>query len=155
VWNRGTAWMLVMYQHTQKGWLLLTLLGAFTVGLGFAAIQSGQPEPLIPAGILLVVLALFCCLTVRADDKQIEVSFGPGLIRKKLRLEKVQTCQPVKNHWWFGWGIRCIGRRKWLFNVSGLDAVELVMKDGAVYRVGTDEPDQLSRFIQSRLGKAA
>ena len=35
----------------------------------------------------------------------------------------------------------------WIWNVSGLDAVELLLGDGRVLRVGTDEPEALSRAI--------
>jgi hypothetical protein len=34
-----------------------------------------------------------------------------------------------------------------IFNVSGLDAVEIKMKNGKIYRIGTDEPKQLERAI--------
>jgi hypothetical protein len=59
----------------------------------------------------------------------------------------------VRNRWWWGWGIRRIGRGQWLFNVSGLDAVELSMKNGKTYRIGTDEPQRLCEVVQSRLPK--
>jgi hypothetical protein len=58
----------------------------------------------------------------------------------------------VKNQWWWGWGIRLIPGG-WLYNVSGLDAVELKMKNGRVYRIGTDEPRKLAEFIQAKLGR--
>jgi len=40
-----------------------------------------------------------------------------------------------------------------MYNVSGLDAVEIYMKNGKIYRIGTDEPETLCNFIQERLTK--
>ena len=142
-----------MYRHRQIGWLIVTGFGAIAGFLGYVAFRSHQPGPLVPAALVALALVLFGALTVDVNDEFIEVRFGPGVIRKKWRLADVQSCQKVRNHWWYGWGIRWIGRDKWLFNVSGLDAVELSMKDGKTYRVGTDEPEKLCQLIQGRLNK--
>ena len=56
--------------------------------------------------------------------------------------------QTVRNKWYFGWGIRYLGTG-WLYNVSGLDAVEIVQNDGKMVRVGTDEPDVLARALST------
>jgi hypothetical protein len=45
----------------------------------------------------------------------------------------------VRNHWWNGFGIRVAAGFR-LYNVSGLDAVELRLKSGEVRRIGTDDP---------------
>ena len=34
-------------------------------------------------------------------------------------------------------------RDGWLFNISGFDAVEIVLKNGRRYQLGTDEPEEL------------
>jgi hypothetical protein len=49
----------------------------------------------------------------------------------------------VRNHWWNGFGIRMRPGFR-LYNVSGLDAVELRLKSGGVRRIGTNDPDGLS-----------
>ena len=38
----------------------------------------------------------------------------------------------------------------WLYNVSGFDAVELRLKSGDVYRLGTDDPEGLSAALKRR-----
>ena len=45
-----------------------------------------------------------------------------------------------------GWGIRKVVGG-WMFNVAGLDAVELGLSKGGLFRIGTDEPDQLLEAI--------
>jgi hypothetical protein len=144
-----------MYRHRQIGWIILVPLGAFVFGLGCIAYRSQQVGPLLPMTLVVAALVLFSTLTVKVNDEFIEVRFGAGVIRKKWRLDDVQSCQPVRNRWWYGWGIRWIGHGKWLFNVSGLDAVELSLKDGKIYRVGTDEPRRLCELIQGKLNKRA
>jgi hypothetical protein len=37
--------------------------------------------------------------------------------------------------------------KMWIYNVSGFDAVEIKMKDGKTYRIGTDEPEKLEQTI--------
>jgi hypothetical protein len=39
-----------------------------------------------------------------------------------------------------------------LYNVSGLDAVELRLKSGDVRRIGTDDPHGLSASLNSQAG---
>jgi hypothetical protein len=126
-------------------------LGALAVCLAYLAYRSHQFGPLLPVALFVLALILLGVLTVEVGDEFVEVRFGPGVIKKKWRLADVLSCQRVRNHWWYGWGIHWIGRNKWLFNVSGLDAVELSMKDGKTYRVGTDEPEKLCQLIQGKL----
>jgi hypothetical protein len=54
----------------------------------------------------------------------------------------------------WGWGIR-LTPRGWLFNVSGLDAVELTMTTGKHYRIGTYDPMGLARAIDRVIERRA
>lgn len=47
---------------------------------------------------------------------------------------------------YYGWGIH-LTPHGWLYNVSGSDAVEIRMKTGKKYRIGTDVPEELERAI--------
>ena len=98
-------------------------------------------------------LLLFGTLTVDVDRERVQVVFGIGLIRKTVRLADIAAFQPVRNPWIAGWGIRAI-RGGMLWNVSGLDAVELALRDGRFFRIGTDEPEALARAIQAATGRA-
>jgi hypothetical protein len=155
-----------MYKHRQTAWAYWIPLVAVVLGFGVAAYvldrqgDTGSvtaPYLALPAGVLLLALVSFGSLTVMVDDELVDIRFAAGLIGKRLRLTDVQSCRPVTNRWWCGWGIRWIGRGQWMysvgFNVSGLDAVELSMKNGKRYRIATDEPQRLCEAIQSRLPK--
>ena len=59
-------------------------------------------------------------------------------------MSEIAVSSTGKNHWYYGWGIRLwFWPHMWIFNVSGFDAVEIRMKNGKIYRIGTDEPENL------------
>ncbi|MHA2609800.1 MAG: hypothetical protein V2G48_05605 [bacterium JZ-2024 1] len=104
---------------------------------------------LISLGFCLV---LFASLTVTITDDAIEIQFGPGGIRKKFPLKNIESCRIVKNPWYYGWGIR-LTPQGWLYNVSGFYAVEIIMKTGKKYRIGSDEPEALEKVIRESIQK--
>ena len=56
--------------------------------------------------VLAVALVLFPSLTVAIREEELLVQFGPGVIRKRFKLNEIESCQVVRNHWYYGWGIR-------------------------------------------------
>jgi hypothetical protein len=38
--------------------------------------------------------------------------------------------------------------RRWLYNVGGLDAVEITLASGRMLRIGSDEPNALAAALQ-------
>lgn len=135
------------YRHTQVGWVILTVVGIIAVGTMVSALARPSPIASATVGILVLCLSLFSTLTVRGGPDGLDVRFGPGLIRRKLAWSDIRSASPVRNSWLTGWGIRWI-RHGWLFNVSGYKAVELRLKSGRVFRIGTDDPSGLHAFIQ-------
>ena len=101
-------------------------------------------------GFLVLVLLLFGSLTVEISGGHVRIRFGIGLIRNRWPLDGIEGCRPVRNTWLYGWGIRKIPGA-WLYNVSGLDAVELKLKSGKTVRIGTDEPQALSAALEKEL----
>jgi hypothetical protein len=80
----------------------------------------------------------------------IKIQFGLGVIRKVFLLKDIEACRVVKNPWYYGWGIR-FTPRGWLFNVSGFSALELQMKSGKLYRIGTDDAEGLAKAVDEAL----
>jgi hypothetical protein len=109
------------------------------------------PMKLTVLVVLLGVLALFCSLTVEIKDLVLVCSFGPGLIRKTIHLSDIDKVLVVRNPWYAGWGIRWMPGQYWLWNVSGLQAVELIGKSGKRFRIGTNEPEALAQAIQANM----
>ena len=142
-----------MYKHKQVGWLLLGVLGGAALLILVISTRSDGPAHramVLSICVLAVVAYLFSGLTVRVDRTSVVARFGPGLFGKTISLSDIVACKVVRNRWWYGWGIRKIPGG-WLYNVSGLDAVEFTMRSGKVYRIGTDEPFSLAEAVRTRL----
>lgn len=139
------------YRHTQFGTVIvLSLLFAVagTISLSFL---EGVPDWTRWIGVLIAVaLVLFFDLTAEIDETSVRLRFGIGLIRRSVPLAAVASCRAVRNTVLMGWGIHYIGRG-WLYNVSGMEAVEIQLKDGTRLRIGTDDPEGLLAAIRDRL----
>lgn len=146
---------MIRYHHRQLGALTL-MIGMASILLFAALLYFVEPHPVGIAVLILLVVcfSLFSTLTVEVTEADILVKFGPGLIRKKFPLGSVQGARAVRNEWYYGWGIRTLPKGL-LYNVSGLDAVEIEMTDGGVHRIGTDEPAELLKAIQDACGLRA
>lgn len=143
--------MTTRYQHTQIGYFLITLYSIVVLFLGYFNIMTNfHPLTLTALIIILIILATFARLTVTVDNQTIKIQFGVRIIRKVFQLNDLETYRVVKNPWYYGWGIR-FTPRGWLFNVSGFSAIELQMKNGKLYRIGTDEPNNLARALDEAL----
>jgi len=139
------------YSHTQVGWVIIAfVLGALVIISMVLILHEFHWIAFLAATVLLIALLLFASLTVLGHETYLEIRFGIGLVRKKFALKDIQSCKKVRNSPAYGFGIRLIPGG-WLYNVSGLDAVELQMKNGKKYRIGTDVPDELLRFIQEKI----
>jgi hypothetical protein len=92
-------------------------------------------------------------MTVVVNEKDILIKYGVGIIRKRIALNEIKSCKPVRNKWWYGFGIRYIKGRGWLYSIAGPDAIELEMKNEKKIIIGTDESDYLSGFMQQIISK--
>jgi hypothetical protein len=139
--------MSIRYQHTQIGrWMLAVAIPAMLVAAALALGESVAAGLVAAALATIALLTLFTLTTVVSDD-DVRVWFGVGLIRRRIALERIASATAVQNRWIYGWGIRLIPNG-WLWNVSGLEAVELSLVNGRRFRIGTDEPEQLAAAIQ-------
>lgn len=146
----------MIYSHTQVGRLMIVLLIAVAVYFGFMLTLVGLDLPIIiTLGAILFIVASFATLTVTIDQTHIQVKFGYGIYKKRFLLNEITSVKKVKNHWYYGWGIRVwFFPYMWIYNISGFDAIEIKMKNGRVYRIGTDEPQNLENaLIQSSFGR--
>lgn len=103
--------------------------------------------------ILMLVCLLFFGLTTTVSSKNITVSFGIGLIRKNISLQKIKSVKLVENPWYYGWGIRLIPNGI-LYNISGQKGIELTFFDtDRVIRIGSKKPNVLKDEIENKLPK--
>ncbi len=143
---------MLIYRHTQVGIPILLGFGFALVVCAFALAEASAPVELMATlmAVLLLCMILFGTLTAEVTEDRVRVWFGPGLIRKSFPIEQIRSAQPVRNRWYYGWGIR-LTPHGWMFNISGLDAVELELNSGRRFRIGTDEPQVLVEAIKRAL----
>ena len=137
----------MIYKHTQTGYLMIAAL-IIPLFILYFVMNNAEFAQILPIVffILLIALSLFYSLTVEINETMISVKFGIGIINKKFILKDIESCNIVKNYWYYGWGIR-FTPHGWLYNISGLSAVEIQMKNNKKYRIGTDEPKKLEQAI--------
>lgn len=143
----------IVYEHTQAGVLICVSLGIAILGMGVIcwATPEGLAVTLAVLIVLVIALLLFCSLSVKVTEADVSLAFGIGVIRKRFALDEVAEAEIVRNRWYYGWGIKIL-RDGWLYNVSGLDAVELRFENGRRARIGTDQAVELLAAIESQLG---
>jgi hypothetical protein len=153
---------MVSYKHTQIGYLLIVV--TLAVLALFVLVYSMASAELLSVGsgpnfamtalmtVILFILTSFTTLTTSIDENYIRVTFGYGIFQKKISLQEIASIKTVKNRWYYGWGIKVwFWPYMWIYSISGLDAVEITMKNGNVYRVGTDEPMKLESAISATM----
>lgn len=141
------------YKHTQIGHLIIFVLIAVGALYGylFYTIEF-EREILIVMIAILALIASSISLTVEVNQKYLRLKFGYGIFRKKFALKDIASAKAVRNHWYYGWGIRVwFWPRMIIFNVSGFDAIEIKTTKGKTYRIGTDEPARLEDAIIQRI----
>ncbi|MCL1599992.1 MAG: hypothetical protein M3112_00470 [Actinomycetia bacterium] len=140
------------YHHTQYGYTGILTTGLL-VALMWGSVQSAFEESrwigVLIASFLVFIVALtfwFSKLKVTVAHGGVMATFGLGKPHRVIQLSDVAHVRQVRNSWVQGWGVRKI-TDGWMYNVWGLDAVELELDSGDVFRIGTDERDELSTAI--------
>ena len=147
------------YRHTQIGYLMLVVTLAVLVFFAWLQVTARAEPPSVDSGtnfaisaimaLILFILTSFVTLTVSINKNYLCIKFGYGIFRKSFLLNDVASAKAVKNHWYYGWGMRIwFWPYMWIYNISGFNAVEIIMKNGKIYRIGTDEPERLETAIK-------
>jgi len=131
--------------------VLLIVFAILLINHGFSA-ESETYLYAILVFTSLTCLLLFYKLTIIVDNEAISFKLGIGLLGKSYEISEIKSCRPVKNLWIYGVGIHKLPNG-WLYNVSGLKAIELRFKDSTrVVRIGTDNPDEIAGVITDLIG---
>lgn len=153
---------MITYKHTQIGYLMLVVTLSVLALFVWAYITASAEPPSYYSGtnfaltatmaLILFILASFTTLTTSIDENCLRIKFGYGIFARMFPLKEIASVRSVKNHWYYGWGARI-----WfwpymrIYNVSGFDAVEIIMKNGKIYRIGTDAPNELEAAIKQAI----
>ncbi|HMS15608.1 MAG TPA: hypothetical protein PKA37_02135 [Planctomycetota bacterium] len=136
------------YDRTQWSPFLAAFIGLLLLTiLVLGALKHWEPIFILPAGALTLILQAFVKLRVTVLDREVRLQFGFLGPKKTIDLTHVSHMTPVRNRWYYGFGIRYVPGG-WMWNVSGLDAVELEYLDGRRFRIGTPEPGLLADILK-------
>ncbi|MHB8870938.1 MAG: hypothetical protein ACYC5G_00550 [Candidatus Doudnabacteria bacterium] len=150
------------YKHTQIGYLMLVITAAVLILFAFVFISARNEPVSVDSGtnflitsimtLIVLVLASFLTLRVSINGNYLRIKFGYGIFIKMFPLKEIVSVKSVKNHWYYGWGVKVwFWPYMWIYNVSGFDAVEIIMKNGKIYRIGTDAPGELEAAIKQAI----
>lgn len=136
------------YEHKQTAFWTFYALGLpALIYLTIGAFSSVTRVTLFTALVLLLLPFLFWKLTITVDRETLRAAFGIGLVRKTVPVADIAACEPIRIRWWWGWGIH-LTPYGWLYNVSGLDAVVITLRNGRRFCLGTDQPNELVAAIR-------
>lgn len=136
-----------IYRRTQTGHVIISFLTVGLILAGYFLTKSNfQPVLVITFILLIIVLYLFHSLTIEIDQEKLVHFFAGGFWKKKVPVDDIVQVEPVTYPWYYGWGIR-LTPDGWLYNVSGLRAVEIRLKNGKKIRIGSNEPEKVKEVI--------
>jgi hypothetical protein len=148
-WGSGVT----RYSHRQRSRLTTAVGLLFAVVMLAAALMADPLPTATRAAFVVAALSLswlmmtFSTLTVEITDR-ITVAFGRGWPARRIDPADVMESRVVRNSPLHGLGIRWI-RGGYLWNVWGLDAVELLLVSGRRFRIGTDDAEALHAAVRS------
>ena len=140
----------MQYEHTQVGYVTgsVSLAALPLIYYAFTA-ANGELGAFgyTMLGVFGGFTILFSSLTVQVTDRELIFYFGPGFWERRFPIDKIERVEAVRNSALFGWGIRYT-HHGWLYNVSGLGAIEITVRGEEQLRIGTDEPERLRQTIK-------
>lgn len=144
--------MSLRYQHTQIGTVTVVAFGVIVLIMLLVGIGTGDLRHLLILPPLLGIGAVFARLTIRIDHRTLQASFGWGWPRKQVPLDRIESARVVRNPWYYGYGIHLTPRGV-LYNTSGSGGVEVRLRSGKRFRLGSDQPEALCRAIEEAIGR--
>jgi hypothetical protein len=141
--------MNAQYRHSQPGYLMIVIGLILLAAAVFVYALGPQPLGGILGAVGIFLLAFGYKLTIEISDGYLRFWFGLWLFWKNIPLEQIAYCEPFKGVI-FGWGIH-YGCGGWLYNVSGMKAVTVVLKSGKKIFIGTDESVKLIEALNSAI----
>ncbi|HEX9012341.1 MAG TPA: hypothetical protein VF813_02450 [Anaerolineaceae bacterium] len=143
--------MTAPYRQTQISFLMVGLLVLFLF-TAIAVILGTRFtwEAVLVYFLLALIMVNFMTLTVAVLPEQVELQFGPGLLRKKIALEDLLNLCVKDSLPGSGWGFR-LSNLTWIYNLTGRQHVEVDLRDESRVLIASDQPVELAREIEKAL----
>lgn len=144
------------YDRTQRGYFAYFVVPIFVAIAGMYGWSTGSVGGTVAfaavAVIVFVISLLFSTLRVHDDGDALQLTWGPiRWVRVRLAYSEMEAVEPGRSRFIDGWGIHWVPGRGWTYNIWGYDCVEIRKKSGKVCRVGTEDPEGLAHFLESRI----
>ena len=141
------------YSHTQKAPLCLILYGSALESIVLAWIVSDVPGVYVAGGVILFIVApAVHHLTVVDQGEVLAIRFGPiPLFRRTVRYADIEKVEVGRTLILDSWGIRYSIWGGWVWNLWGRDCVVVHWRNGGVFQIGTDDAENLARFLKKRM----
>ena len=142
----------MIYDHTQKS-IGITTTSLVIAGLILTALAFYTGLSLLFSLVFIItllIILIFTSLTIQICNGQLSWYFGPGFWKKEIELREIVSVHTIRIKWYYGFGIRLIPTG-WMYNVSGLDAVQIKLKNSKIITLGKDEPEKLLNSLESEI----
>ena len=131
------------YRRTEVLPQLIMVPIAAGVALVAVMNDAAQNWPVLAmiAAIALIV-PFFAAITIVIEDGRLEVRFGPPIFRRVFEVRDITAARSIPQAHMHAWGVRRI-RRSALRDAFLFGAVDIELRDGTAWRIGTRHPDEL------------
>lgn len=143
------------YYHKQSAPLSLILYGLAAVFWVTGWLLRHEPaQPVLLSVVGLMVLGLGPCfhhLIIFDGGDHLVVRFGPfPLFQRRIRYVDIRELEIGRTTVLEGLGMHMSLRGGWVWNIWGRDCVVIHLQSGII-RVGTNDAENLVRFLESRI----
>lgn len=140
------------YRHTQYGalmFIVFLITGVLIAVVAVAIIAEGR----MLAAVIMILgyllgLGMFYSSTIEISEEKLKFWFGIGIVRKTFVLSEIQSSKEVDIPWYYFWGVKSIPGG-WLWSIAPGTGVEIVLKNGSLVLLGTNQPEKLKQAVDA------
>lgn len=140
------------YRHTQYGalmFIVFLITGVLIAVVAVAIIAEGRTL----AAVIMILgyllgLGMFYSSTIEISEEKLKFWFGIGIVRKTFVLSEIQSSKEVDIPWYYFWGVKSIPGG-WLWSIAPGTGVEIVLKNGSIVLLGTNQPEKLKQAVDA------
>jgi hypothetical protein len=144
----------ILFEESQRftqWWIwALALIPVFAGVVAFVNIPRahGQVDPalyaIIPVMVLVPLIFAFSELHVTITPGWLHLRYTPYFVNRRIPLAEVAQFENIRyNFWVAGYGIHYVPiRYGWVYNVRGLDGIQLRLASGKRMLIGTQRPQE-------------
>lgn len=144
------------YRHTQYGrlhWLFYALAAGLLVAAWFARVFPSLMFTLLFFAVLVACYSrCWRHLTIEDLGHSLSIRYGPAPpFGRQVFYADITHVEQDRTGFIDGWGINHVLFRGYTCNLWGFDCVKLRLSEGIVLRIGTDDAENLTTFLQSKI----